>query len=178
VSALPGEALGVVVSGEILGQSTFGVNVMVELVPRPGATGTVRFTPAPPTDITQLGDPWPEVGAFNPYDTDVSFSELLNGSVDGDGLFVPNQVWFSGPLAEYPLEISPDAHGVWDVNLCTSVGDSSWEGLTTTLTPGTITVLGPHEVPTMSAWACAILGLLLATAATLLVSDARARRAA
>jgi hypothetical protein len=108
------------------------------------------------------------VGVFNPYDTDVSFSELRNGSVDGDGLFVPAPVWFSEPLAYYPLEIGPDAHGVWDLQLSTSVGDSSWEGLTTTLRPGTITVLAPEEIPTMSVWACAILGLLLATAGTLL----------
>ena len=89
LTLMSGETSGVVVSGRIAGELTFGVNIMVEIVPRAGATGVVRFTPAPPVDIVQLGDPWPGLGVFNWFDTDVSYSETLNGSVDGDGCCAP-----------------------------------------------------------------------------------------
>jgi hypothetical protein len=133
----------VVVSGNIAAESTFGVNIQVEILSRVGSTGTVTFTAAPPTDITQLGDPWPGVGTFSTYDTDMTGSPALNGSVDDNGTFVPGPVTFSGALAGFPVRASAGAGGVWDVVLSTSGGDSAWEGLVTTLVAGTITVSPP-----------------------------------
>ena len=146
VNMQPGATASVLVSGDIAGESTFGVSVLVELVNRAGHTGTVTFTPAVlPTDvdITQLGDPWPGEGTFSPLDTDTSASLLLNGAIDDNGTFLPDAVTFSGPLAVFPIVASADAGGVWDVVLATSVDDSSWEGLVTMLIAGTITVVAP-----------------------------------
>lgn len=173
VTMLSGETTGIVVSGGVAGEWTFGVNIMVEIVPRAGAVGIVQFTPAPPVDIVQLGDPWPEVGTFTPIDTDFSYSDLRNGSVDDDGVFVPAPVTFSGNLARYPVIASDDARGVWDLVLSTSVGDSNWQGLPTMLTAGTLTVASAHGIPAISAWGQVIMALLLATAATATVSRRR-----
>ncbi len=169
LNLMSGETSRVVVSGRIAGELTFGVNIMVEIVPRAGATGVVRFTPAPPVDIVQLGDPWPGLGVFNWFDTDVSYSEALNGSVDGDGIFIPTPVTFSGDLVMYPVEAGAGARGVWDLRLSTSVGDSFWDGLATTLTPGTLTVPAPEDIPTMSTWSVVILTLLLTAAGTIVI---------
>ena len=130
----------VVVSGSVSGESTYGVNLLLEIVPRGGNNGTVTFTAAPPPDVVQIGDPWPGIGTFTRYDTDLTGSVLLNGSVDDDGTFVPAPVTFSGDLAGFPVISSIDAEGIWDVTLSTSAGNSSWELLTTTLVAGTITV--------------------------------------
>ena len=55
---VPRGGLGdIVVWGEISGESTFGVSILVELIPRPGTRGTVRFTPSESpadSDIVQL----------------------------------------------------------------------------------------------------------------------------
>lgn len=128
------------VSGDIASESTFGVVILVELVTRGGNTGTLQFTAEPPVDIVQLGDPWPGVGTFTPFDTGSTGSFLLNGSVDDNGTFIPGPVTFSGDLSGFPVIASVDADGIWDVVLSTSVGDSSWEDLTTTLVAGAITV--------------------------------------
>jgi len=136
----PGASAELVVSGDISGESTFGVTILVEIMPRAGARGAVTFTPAPPIDISQVGDPWPGVATFTPLDTDLSASLALNGSVDDNGIFIPEPVTFSGSLSGFPLQASSDAQGVWDVLLATSADDSSWEGLVTTLKPGTIAV--------------------------------------
>jgi len=136
----PGATTGLIVSGNIEGQSTYGVTVLVELIPRAGNAGTLAFTSAPPVDITQLGDPWPGVGFFSPFDTDVSGSPLFNGSVDDNGTFITAAVTFSGPLARYPLVASSGANGVWDVRLQTTDGNSGWEGLTTVRINGTVMV--------------------------------------
>jgi hypothetical protein len=130
----------VVVSGTLSAESTYGVTIYVELVPRAGALGTVSFTAAPPTDVTQLGDPWPGLGTFSAYDTDITGMASLNGSVDDDGVFLSAPVTYAGPLTGFPVEASLDAEGVWDVVLGTSVGNSGWEALTTTLVSGTVTV--------------------------------------
>ncbi|UCC30743.1 MAG: hypothetical protein JSU86_00400 [Phycisphaerales bacterium] len=130
----------VVVSGSVSGESTYGLNILVEILPRGGNTGTVTFTAAPPGDIVQIGDPWPGMGTFSAYDTDLTGSVTLNGSVDDDGNYEPAPVTFSGDLAGFPVISSVDADGIWDVVLSTSVGDSNWELLTTTLVAGTITV--------------------------------------
>ncbi len=137
----PASTAVVIVSGAVNNESTFGVEILVELVPRAGAIGTVTFTSAPPTDITQAGDPWPTFGTFSGLDTDVSGSPLLNGSVDDSGANA-DFVTYSGPLSSFPVVADASANGVWDVVLATSVADSRWTGLTNVLIAGTITV-GP-----------------------------------
>lgn len=137
----PGATATVVVSGNIAGESTFAVNIYLEIVPQDGNTGTVVFTPEPPVDIVQLGDPWPATGLFSGYDTLSTFSSVLNGSLDDNGTWVPGPVTYSGPLSGFPVQASPCATGVWDVKLSTFVDDSNWEGLTTTLIAGTIVIV-------------------------------------
>jgi len=136
----PGSTVNVDVSGTLGGDSTFGVTILVELVPRAGTTGTIEFTAAPPVDVVQVGDPWPGAGTFTPFDTDTTGSVLLNGSVDDNGTFVPGAVTFGGVLTSFPTSVSAGAAGTWDVFLSTSAGDSSWEGILTGLIDGTITV--------------------------------------
>lgn len=63
-----------------------------------------------------------------------------------------------------------DASGVWDVVLSTSVRDSSWEGLDTTLTPGTITVDAA-----VSDWGMIVLTLLTISAGTLVIRRQRTK---
>lgn len=166
-----------VVHGHIDGDSTFGVTVMAQILPRAGNTGTVVFTPAPPTDIVQLGDPWEGVGTFDAYDTDAPgfdwFFSTLNGSVDDNGGFTPSPVIFDGALTGFPIVASEDASGIWDVVLSTDPGASGWEDLVTTLTPGTITVFDPTEIPTVSEWGMVVLTALLMTAGTLIARQRR-----
>ena len=81
----PSETGTVEVSGSIAGEETCGVTILLEIVSRAGNVGTLEFTPAPPVDIVQLGDPWPGAGTFSPFDTDLTFSPVLNGSVDDNG---------------------------------------------------------------------------------------------
>jgi hypothetical protein len=143
---------------------------MLELVPRQGSRGSVSFTSVPAghaqgrpsfvihktsknedavrinqvrragVDIRQLEDAWPEVGSFTAFDTQQAGAPVLNGAVDDNGTFVAAPLTFSGGMASFPVKASPDARGVWDVTLRTSAGDSSWEGLETTLTGGTIAI--------------------------------------
>jgi len=166
----PSKTGTVIVSGALEDESTYGVTIMVELIPRPGNKGTLEFTRAvgklaaqpkqvsvhrsagrpdevrisqahrPDMDIVQLGDPWPQHGTFTPFDTDESHSVTLNGVVDDNGTFTGEPTTFSGALAAFPVKASANAQGVWDVALSTSKGDSSWEGLGTTLRGGTVTV--------------------------------------
>ena len=100
----PDSTTTVVVSGDIAGESTFGVTILVELVAQGGNTGTLEFTPALPVDIVQLGDPWPGLGTFSPFDTDPggTNSPVLNGSID-DGGSVPAPVTYSGSLTGFPV---------------------------------------------------------------------------
>ncbi|UCC29018.1 MAG: IPTL-CTERM sorting domain-containing protein [Phycisphaerales bacterium] len=171
LAMLAGETGMVVVSGDIDGQSTFGVEIMAELVARPGNTGTVTFTEAPPVDILQVGDPWPAMGAFTPFDTDMTSSPDRNGSIDDSGSWIPTPVTFSGPMTAFPVVTTPDAQGVWDVTLATSDGDSSfWEELDTTLYNGTITVTGGQAIPTVSEWGLIVLALLLIGAGVLVIA--------
>lgn len=137
----------VAVLGSIEGDATFGVTIMVEVRTREGNVGTVSFTPASPpdspTDIVQIGDPWPGAGLFTPFDTDLAGSSQLNGSVDDDGNHVPVPLTYTGILSSFPVQASPDAEGVWDVVLETTLGDSEWEAVPTTLRAGSITVSPP-----------------------------------
>lgn len=159
----------VIVSGLIDGDLTFGVTVMAEIYPRPGCTGTLLYTSAPPVDVAQIGDPWPEVGTFNAFDTNaLGFSATLNGSVDDNGTWFPGSVTFDGPLTSLPVMTSEDATGTWDVVLSTSAGDSGWEGLPTRLRAGTITVVDPSTIPTVSTWGLTVMALLVLTTGTLM----------
>jgi len=165
----PDSVSEVIVSGTIRGESTYGVTIMVELVPRAKSTGTVTFTvglaaaslrpartfspvergviPAPPiterahaADIVPLRDPWPRRGTCTLFDTDESDSVWLNGLVDDNGTYVPAPLVFSGELVSFPIVATFGAEGVWDVLLSTVAGASVWEGVATTLHAGTITV--------------------------------------
>ncbi len=137
-----GRTAHVAVRGTITGQSTFGVSLLVEIVPRPGNIGQVTYSEAPPVDIEQGMDPWPGAGTFSPYDTaSPGFSGTLNGSVDDDGEYLGSPLSFIGLLASFPVRSSADASGVWDVILETSVGNSSWEGVATSLQHGTVRIV-------------------------------------
>ena len=107
VATLAGTNAEVVVSGTVAGEATFGVTILVEIVPRVGNTGSVTFTPSPSVDITQAGDPWPG-GTFSTFDTDSpGFSNSLNASVDDDGVFVcSSELIYSGPLSTFPFSAS------------------------------------------------------------------------
>lgn len=160
----------IVVSGSIDNESTFGVTIMLELVPRPGSVGTVEFTPvrtatpqrrgsvsiharsgrpdevrvsrkaASDVDVAEIGDPWPNQGTFSPFDTDRTASPTLNGAISDNGTFIASAVAFHGTLSVHPIRVSPDAYGIWDVTLATSRGSSGWEGMPTVLRDATITI--------------------------------------
>ena len=172
----PGDRDVVVVSGDINGLNSFGVTILIELVPRPENVGIVAFTPAPPVDVHQRGDAWPSAGTFSPFDTkSIVFSSSLNAAVDDDGRFLcDTPVTYSGPLVGFPIISSGNASGVWDVHLSTRFGNSNWEcdtPLTTSLASGTITVLA--DVPTTSTWALVVFALLLVSAASLMIRSSR-----
>ncbi len=164
----------VVVWADTGGNPTFGVELLVQIVRRPDSTGLVVFTPSPPIDITQAGDPWPGAGKFTKFDTDAFiFSSTLNGAVDDDGRFVCGEVMdYSGPLVSFPVIVGPGADGVWDVRLSTDFGDSIWTCVPTTLVAGTITV--STVVPTVSTWGLIVLTGLLLGAGSLLIKKRRA----
>ncbi len=64
------------VFGEVSDASTFGVEILVEILSRAGNRGTVIFTPSPPPDIVPRDDPWPDAGTFTAFDTDSQGSPL------------------------------------------------------------------------------------------------------
>lgn len=148
-----GRTANIVVSGEIVDKETFGVTILLELVPRPDATGTVTFTPAEfpeDVDIFLLGNPWGGAGTFAPIDTNNEFLlDSQNGATLDNGTLVPEPTTFSGPLMGFPVIAAPDAHGVWDVKLCalTCIGEdaSLWNAsptpLLTALHEGVLTVV-------------------------------------
>lgn len=170
---LGGQDGNLVIEGVINGEATFGVTILVAISPRPGARGEVFFSLAPPVDITQLSDPWPEVGTFTPYDTDLSGSLTLNGSVDDNDKFLADPLVFSGPLASFPITTSNNALGTWDVLLSTSQGDSKWEGASTALLSGVIEVPGPEFAPAISTWGLIIATLLVLAGGTVIIKDRR-----
>ncbi len=165
-----GEVGQVVVWGRVEAELTPAVTVLVQITPRNGATGTVLFTPAPPVDIVQLGDPWPEVGTFDAFDTDSTLSDTLNGSGDDNGTFVPEETTFDGALVGLPVIASSDAHGEWDVLLTIPDDASRWETLPTTLHLGVIHVESPPDVPSASTWSLIAMALLLAVAGTIVIA--------
>jgi len=169
ISLEAGEPGVVVVFGAVNDQITFGVSILVELVPREGSVGVVEFTPAPPVDVHQLGDPWKDAGVYSAFDTNTApFSATLNGYVDANGTFFCNEpLIYSGPLAGFPITASGDANGIWDVRMSTDHGGSSWECVATALQNGTITV--STNVPAASTWGLTVMVLLLAIAATAVI---------
>jgi len=166
----PGTDGRVVVSGAAENVATFGFTIMVELVPRAGNVGELEFTRTdrltlskrgsasihrrsdlaeevrvirPRTagdDILEVGDPWPDQGSFSIFDTGQTGSPLLNGAIGDNGTFIASPIQFRGALTAHPIRATADAQGIWDVVLSTSRGDSSWEGLPTTLQAGTVIV--------------------------------------
>jgi len=169
----PGETRIASVVGVALNESTFGVSVLVEVVPRAGNRGAVVFTASPPIDIIQLGDPWPNVGTFSTYDTNSpGASSILNGAVDDNGTFVASPLTYSGPIAGFPLTASSDATGVWDLRLSTSVGNSGWEGVATTLEHGVVTVIDT-QVPAASELGLLLFSALLLTIGVWILSSRR-----
>ena len=141
-----GRTAEAMVRGSIIGLSTFGLMVILDIVPREGALGTVTFTPTA-GDVVQRGDPWPGAGMFNAFDTDSpGFSATLNGSVDDDGGFLVEPVTFTGPLTGFGIIASNDAVGVWDLMLTTTDKNgehhsSAWTDLDTTLIHGTLRIV-------------------------------------
>ncbi len=174
LTMIAGDVGEVIVSGEINDKATFGVAVLVEIIPRAGNTGAVVFTPAPPVDIVSLGRPWGDSGTFTAFDTDaIAFSETINGSVDDNGTFLSAPLTFAGALVSLPVQASADAQGVWDLQLFTEFGASGWEKVVTTFSPGTITVIPNPDIPTVSQWGMVVLTLLMLTAGTLILHKKR-----
>ena len=64
VTMLAGASDAVVVSGTVASEFTYGVTILVEILPRGGNIGSVTFTASPPPDIGQTGDPWPGAGRW------------------------------------------------------------------------------------------------------------------
>ncbi|MFQ5591549.1 MAG: DUF4215 domain-containing protein, partial [Phycisphaerae bacterium] len=141
-----GASATLVVSGGIAGEPTYAVSILLELVPGSATGGMIEFTPQPPVDIVQLGDPWPGAGQFSQFDTQDTFSSQLNGSVDDNGSLLPATVTYTGPLSGFPVRASADAAGVWYATLATVAGSSSWEGLSTEFHRGIITICGDGNV--------------------------------
>jgi hypothetical protein len=143
---IPAGGVGhIVVSGEIGGQETFGVTLMVELLPRSGNEGSMTFTLAPPVDVVQLGNPWPAEGEFLAFDTgSLAFSDTLNGSIDSDTRSLASPLVFSGVLTGFPVVASADAAGVWDARLLPSdsvAEGSGWQEVETILEHGTVRIV-------------------------------------
>lgn len=143
-----GRVAEIIVSGTCAGQETYGVNLFVELVARSGSAGTVTFTPAPPVDIEQRGDPWPLGGFFTEYDTNMAgFSESLNGSADDNGSFLPVPLTYSGPMSTFPVIASVGARGEWSIVLDAS-GSTWWDSepvLPTALQHGVLRIVEPGD---------------------------------
>jgi hypothetical protein len=131
-----GSVTDLIVLGEIIDLPTFGVTVVMELVPEEGASGVVEFTRAAPVDIVPLDDPWPGAGLFSPFDTDLSGSPLRNGLVDDNGTLVPTLTSFSGALGAFPVWVDEAAEGVWRVELTVPANPSGWEDAPTLLKTG------------------------------------------
>lgn len=161
VTMQPGMSTSVYVSGSITAESTYGLTVVAEIVPREGNVGELRFTSSPPVDVSAIQHPWPGVGGFTPYDTDLTYSRTLNGCIYDNGTFVPAPVDFEGTLVRFPVRATADARGVWDLVLSTSVADSNWEGLSTRLVSATVTVEPSDAVPTATGWGMIVMTLLI-----------------
>lgn len=147
VSVRSGRTADVIIFGEYADGETFGVTIQAELMPSPGAQGTLTFTPAPPEDVHQAGDPWDGLGSFTAFDTNTAGAGMmLNGSVADNGTFLGAPLSYLGPLTAMPVQAGANALGVWQVSLATSAGSSAWEGAYgTTLAAGVVRVVEPFD---------------------------------
>jgi hypothetical protein len=143
-----GREAEVIVSGACDGQETFGVDCIVKLAARSGSAGTVTFTPAPPVDIEQRGDPWPLGGVFTEFDTDwPGFSDVSNGSADDNGTLLATPLTYSGPMSAFPVIASVGARGEWSIVLDPS-GSTWWNSdpvLPTALQHGVLRIVEPGD---------------------------------
>lgn len=152
VTLAPGSTASVVVSGAIVAELASSIEVVLQIVPQADAVGTVTFTPAVTAgdvDIAQFplpqADPWAGAGNFIPLDTNMSFSDVLNGATLDNG-DVPVLVTFSGNLFSFPIVASANAVGTWDIRLDNITAlPSGWFGngldpIPGNITNGTITV--------------------------------------
>ncbi len=149
-----GRPIELPVHGEVTDDAVFGVTLVVQLVPQSGAVGEVSFTPAPPTDIDVLDDPWPAVGSVTLFDTDQAGSLLSNGLTLDNGTFLDAPLSYFGDLGTFPVQIDPAARGTWGVMLCVepcgpSDPISQWEAASlavpTTRIDGTLTVVAAGD---------------------------------
>lgn len=142
-----GRKTQIVVSGDLDDRNTFGVTILLELAPLEGAVGTVIFTPPPPVDIVQAGDPWPGVGVFIRLeaDEDMAVSATQNGSSDDNGTYIAAPLTFRGALSAFPVVADEGASGAWNIRLVANGRESSWEGLPTTLTEATLWIVDPAD---------------------------------
>ncbi len=145
VTVPAGRIVDLIARGSVLDDEVFGVELLVELSPRSGETGTVTFTPATgpaDEDIVLLGDPWGG-GELTVFDTD-QVGLLRNGIALDNGSAVPRPTTFLGDLVALPIVVSEDALGTWDVKLCISEcgpGDfSKWNTVDTATHFGALTV--------------------------------------
>lgn len=145
-----GRVADILVSGSIQDQEAFGIQVILELEPRPDVVGALSFTLAPPVDITQLEDPWSFLGIFTPFDTDLAGENPnLNGSLLDNGSTFKEFTTFEGEVASYPIISDMGTRGTWDVRMCVdacnTIGDKShWvslDGLITSLRFGVVRVV-------------------------------------
>jgi len=142
VSLVAGRRAEAWVYGSLDGGMTFGTTVLVQLAALDGADGAVEFTPAPPVDVAQAGDPWPGFGTFTPFDTNAEGTgPHLNGSVDDNGAFVPVLLTYEGALSAFPIHAPADAAGEWELRLATAAGGSHWEGIATALHAGVLRIV-------------------------------------
>ncbi len=142
VSLVAGRRAEAWVYGLLEGGMTFGTTVVVQLAALDGANGAVVFTPAPPVDVVQAGDPWPGFGTFTPFDTNApGTAPHLNGSVDDNGAFVPVLLTYEAPLSAFPIHAPVNATGEWELRLSTATGESHWEGIATALQAGVVRIV-------------------------------------
>ena len=91
-----GRLADVRVAGDIAGEETFGVTIVVQLVARDGVQGSVAFSPAPPDDIYVVNDPWPVGGTVSVFDTDLTGTVMGNAAAIDNGTFVNAPLTFAG----------------------------------------------------------------------------------
>jgi hypothetical protein len=145
VHVRPGQIADVMVFGELAGEETYSVTVLLVVESQDVEAGSVTFTPAPPEDIEPMDQPWPEGGSFDAFDTDTAGSVTWNGSIHDNGLFVVEPTDFLGPLALFPVIASEDAWGVWRIRFLEEQHPSSWEAVQTELVEGLVRMVGPGD---------------------------------
>jgi hypothetical protein len=78
------------------------------------------------------------------------------------------------PLRTQLVRAPVDSGRPWpDAGAYTPFGDSGWKGVSTTLTPGTISVASGAADPKVSEWGMVVMPLLMPTAGALLLMPCR-----